>query len=158
MIPAPIQATPVVIIPPPIQATPVVIIPPAIQATPIVIIPEPIVATPVVIVPEPIQATPVVLAPAVITATPLVVAPLPLTGQEEPPVDKPVIIPTMEVPLVTAPEEFIPVTGADLTQQYAQPAMMKEVNWKVALDLMMSIAGLVSILAGVLFLFSPNRQ
>jgi hypothetical protein len=158
IIPEPIQATPVVMIPAPIQATPVVIIPPPIQATPVVIIPEPIVATPLVIVPEPIQATPVVLAPAVITATPLVVAPLPLTGQEEPPVDKPVIIPTMEVPLVTAPEEFIPVTGADLTQQYAQPAVMQEVNWKVALDLMMSIAGLVSILAGVLFLFSPNRQ
>jgi hypothetical protein len=158
MIPAPIQATPVVIIPPPIQATPVVIVPPPIQATPVVIIPEPIVATPVVIVPEPIQATPIVMAPAVITATPLVVAPLPLTGQEDPPVDKPVIIPTMEVPLVTAPEEFIPVTGADLTQQYDQPALMQEVNWKVVLDLMMSIAGLVSILAGVLFLFSPNRQ
>jgi hypothetical protein len=159
IIPEPIMATPVMIIPDAIQATPVVIIPPPIQATPVVIIPEPIVATPLVIVPEPIQATPVVLEAVVITATPVVVAPeeLPVTGVE-PPVDKPVVVPTLEVPQVAEAEEFIPVTGADLTHLYAQPAALEEVDWKVAVDLVMAIAGLISILAGVIFLFSPNRQ
>jgi hypothetical protein len=159
IIPEPIMATPVMIIPDAIQATPVVIIPPPIQATPVVIIPEPIVATPLVVVPEPIQATPVVLEAVVITATPVVVAPeeLPVTG-EEPPVDKPVVVPTLEVPQVAEAEEFIPVTGADLTHLYAQPAALEEVDWKVAVDLVMAIAGLISILAGVIFLFSPNRQ
>jgi hypothetical protein len=159
IIPPPIQATPQVIIPPPIQATPVVIIPEPIQATPVVIIPEPIVATPVVVIPEPIQATPIVLAPVVITATPVVVAPpLPVTGQEEPPVDKPVIVPTLEAPAVVEPEEFIPVTGADLTHLYTQPAALEYADWKLAMNLVMSIAGLVSMLAGVIFLFSPNRH
>jgi hypothetical protein len=158
IIPEPIQATPVVIIPEPIQATPQVIIPPPIQATPVVIIPEPIVATPVVVIPEPIQATPIVLAPVVITATPVVVEPpVPVTA-EEPPVDKPVIVPTLEVPAVVEPEEFIPVTGADLTHLYAQPAALENADWKIAMNLVMAIAGLVSMLAGVIFLFSPNRQ
>jgi hypothetical protein len=134
-----------------------VIVPEPIVATPVVIIPEPIVATPVVIIPEPVQATPIVLAPAVITATPVVVEPLPVTGQEEPPVDKPVIVPTLEVPAVVEPEEFIPVTGADLTHLYAQPAL-EDADWKVAMNLVMSIVGLLSMLVGVIYLFSPNRQ